>query len=31
MQKQKVEANEVFTAGNYKEAIEKFTECLELD
>jgi len=31
MEKQKKEANEVFSQGNYQEAIDKFGECLELD
>lgn len=31
MEKQKKEANEAFTQGNYEEAIEKFGECLQLD
>jgi len=30
-EKLKKEATELFTSGNYKESIERFSECLELD
>lgn len=31
MEKVKKEATDLFTSGNLKEAIEKFTECLDID
>ena len=31
MEKVKKDASELFTEGKYKEAIEKFQECLDLD
>lgn len=31
LEKVKKEGTDAFSTGNYKEAIEKFTECLELD
>jgi DnaJ family protein C protein 7 len=31
LEKVKKEGTDAFSAGNYKEAIEKFTECLDLD
>jgi tetratricopeptide (TPR) repeat protein len=31
MEKIKKEATEAFTSGTYQVAVEKFTECLELD